>query len=233
MPDFQRDVGDAVDRKDSGLRKALVLHSGGMDSSICLALAIQTYGKENVTALAYFYHQRHANELDAAKKICSDWGIKQTILKIDLLKEITQDSLTNSAIQINNEMVPNTLVIGRNGLMARLGAIYAYNQGVNILYMGVIQEENSNYRDCSRHYMDLKEEILRIDLADPFFKIYTPLVNLKKSQTLEIAKDLGILDYLLKETITCYEGVRGEGCKNCPACRLRNKGLLEFHGKIN
>ena len=213
-------------------KKAIVIHSGGMDSSICLALAMQEFGKEHVLSLSFNYHQRHSPELQQAEMICRDWKVDHVVVNITCLQEITHNALvdSNQAIIQHEGEVPNTLVMGRNGLMARLGAIHAHHLGAHFLYMGVIEVEESNcgYRDCSREYMDLKQRILRIDLDDPLFEIRTPLVKMIKRETLELANRLQILDYLLKETITCYEGIRLEGCAQCPACKLRNEGIRQF-----
>ncbi len=205
--------------------KTIVVHSGGMDSSICLALAIREFGVENVLSLSFSYQQRHSIELQQAKKICQEWGVEHTVLSINCLDE---NALTNPEIPIEHQegKAPNTLVVGRNGLMARLAAIHAHNLGVHTIYMGVIEVEE--YRDCSRAYMDLKQQILRIDLDDPLFEIRTPLVNMTKCETLEVADQLNLLSYLLDNTVTCYEGIMGEGCKVCPACKLRNQGIMDY-----
>lgn len=216
-------------------KKAIVIHSGGMDSSICLALACKEFGKEHILSLSFSYQQRHSPELNQAAKICLDWGVDHKIVNIDSMQAITKNALTDPSIPIEHDagQLPNTLVVGRNGLMARLGAIHAHYLGARMIYMGVIEVEawNSGYRDCSRAYMDLKQEILRIDLGDPEFEIRTPIVHLSKMETLELARELGILQYLLRETITCYEGLSREGCKICPACLLRNEGIRLFSEK--
>lgn len=214
-------------------KQAIVVHSGGMDSSICLKLALDQYGKENVLSLSFKYNQRHLNEIAQAAKIAAHFGVDHVCLNIDCLQEITRNSLTHHEepiLQISGQP-PNTLVVGRNGLMACLAAIHAHHLGAHSIYMGVIEVEasNSGYRDCSRAYMDLMEEILRIDLADPEFRILTPLVKMTKKETLILADSLSVLDYLLEETITCYLGLSGTGCEVCPACKLKNEGLREFY----
>lgn len=214
-------------------KKTIVIHSGGMDSSICLAIAIKEFGKESVLSLSFFYGQRHSSELIQAKKICEAWKVDHHVISLECLNEITDSALLNKELPIESQkenLPPNTLVIGRNGLMARLGAIHADHLGAQSIYMGVIGVEGnfSGYRDCSRDYIDLKEQILRIDLDNPQFEIRTPLVYMTKKETLEVANQLGVLNYLLENTISCYEGVSGLGCKKCPACELKNKGLQEF-----
>lgn len=214
------------------MKKAVVIHSGGMDSSICLALACQEFGKERVASLTFIYDQRHLQEVRQAKKICADWGVDHKSFEMPDLGTITSNALLNKdmdIVQAEGE-APNTLVVGRNGLMARLGAIYAHSLQASAIYMGIMQleEANSGYRDCSRAYMNLKEKILQIDLDDPAFVIKTPLVAMTKKETMDLAHQLGILSYLLKETITCYESIAHAGCGNCPACKLRNKGVQDF-----
>jgi 7-cyano-7-deazaguanine synthase len=213
-------------------KKAVVIHSGGMDSSLCLALAIHEFGKKNVLGLSFRYRQRHSNELDQASKIAREWDVDHVVLNLDCLQEITDNALINTAIPIEHppDQPPNTLVAGRNGLMARLGAIHANHLGASCIFMGVMGMEgaNSGYRDCSRAYMDLKQAILRMDFGDPSFEIRTPLINMTKKETIELAHELEILDFLLQSTISCYEGIPRQGCLFCPACKLRNEGLREF-----
>lgn len=213
-------------------KTAIVIHSGGMDSSICLALAVKEFGASNVLSLSFNYHQRHSNEIRQARVIASHFGVDHSVLDIGCLSIITESALTNSKVPIQQSVdkAPNTLVVGRNGLMARLGAIHAQSLGASCIFMGIIEVEGSNsgYRDCSRAYMDLMEQILRIDLGDNHFSIKTPLVYLSKFETMKLADKLGVLPFLWEHTITCYEGIPQEGCKRCPACLLRNKGYEEF-----
>ena len=215
-------------------KQAVVIHSGGMDSSICLALAAKEFGRENVLSLSFSYTQRHAPELVQAEKICRDWKIEHCLLHLDCLSKITHNALMDKTIPIvadgGDGKGPNTLVIGRNGLMAHIGGIHADSLGAHCIYMGVmeLEEANSGYRDCSRLYMDLQQQLLQIDLDDPLFEIRTPLIKMTKKETMEFAAELGILTYVLKETISCYEGFPGVGCTQCPACFLRNRGIQDY-----
>jgi 7-cyano-7-deazaguanine synthase len=216
------------------MKKTIVIHSGGMDSSICLALAIEEFGKENVLSLSFNYAQRHSPELIQAKKICEDWTVDHTVIDLTCLNAITENALTNCKIKIEEyaDKAPNSLVVGRNGLFARIGAIHADHLGAESIYMGVIGVEGnfSGYRDCTRDYIDLKQQILRIDLGNPRFEIRTPLIHMSKKETLEVANRLNILDYLLENSITCYEGLPKNGCGVCPACKLKDMGLKEYRG---
>lgn len=215
-------------------KKAVVIHSGGMDSSLCLALAIRDFGASEVLSLSFDYTQRHKNEINAAKYICKSWGVDHTTINLECLAAITSDGITNSSKPVEWDSAqspsPTTLVLGRNGLMARLGAIHAHDLGAGCIYMGVIEEEvrEIGYRDCSREYMDLKQQILRIDLDNPNFEIRTPLVHMSKLQTLQLADTLGVLDFLWENTVTCYNGIMNQGCGKCPACFLRNRGRSQF-----
>lgn len=214
------------------LKKAVVVHSGGMDSSLCLALAIQDFGRENVLSLSIRYNQRHSPELTQAAKICRDWGVGHTEVSLDCVQQITHNALVDHQLNINHPpgQTPNTLVTGRNGLMAFVAGIHAHHLGAHCIYLGVIQldSDNCGYRDCSRAYMDLVQTLLRIDLADPQFEVRTPIVNMTKKETLVLGRQLGVLEYLLQETITCYEGIPHYGCQACPACHLRNEGIHQF-----
>lgn len=227
-------------------KKAIIVHSGGMDSSLSLAVAKKEYGPENILSMTFTYNQRHIDEIERARFICQEWNIDQVILDISCLAAITENALTNKNLEIeynsNNtkntsssssvRSVPNTLVVGRNGLMCRIAAIHANHLGAKKVYMGVIGVEaaNSGYRDCTRAYMDKMQDILRIDLDDPEFEVVTPLVHMTKKETMELGYSLGedTLEFLLENTITCYRGIDKAGCMNCPACKLRNQGILQF-----
>jgi 7-cyano-7-deazaguanine synthase len=213
-------------------KKAVVVHSGGMDSSLCLALAIKEFGAQNVLSVSFTYNQRHSIELSRAKEISLHWGVDHTELDLSCLSKITESALIGSSQKIEHESgkAPNTLVTGRNGLMARIAAIHANSLGAKCIYMGVmeLEEANSGYRDCSRTYMDIIQQALRMDFSDESFEIRTPLVFMNKKESMELGFKLGVLDYLLETTITCYEGIEKEGCLKCPACKLRNNGLKIF-----
>ncbi|MAX66782.1 MAG: 7-cyano-7-deazaguanine synthase QueC [Halobacteriovoraceae bacterium] len=213
-------------------KKTIVVHSGGMDSSICLALAIEQYGAQNVLAMSFTYGQRHSQELLYAQKICEEWGVERIVIDLNCLNEITENALLNkkTKIEYSQDNIPNTLVVGRNGLMARIAAIHAHHLGAKSIFMGVIEieEANSGYRDCSRKYMDIIQAGLRMDFAEPEFEIKTPLVYMTKLQTMELAYQIGKLHFLLENTLTCYEGIPKQGCGKCPACKLRNEGIKEF-----
>lgn len=216
-------------------KKAVVVHSGGMDSSLCLALAKEHHGADKIFSLSFTYGQRHSTELDAAKTICKEWGIDHAVINLDCFQQITSSALLdkNTSIQHETGKAPNTLVTGRNGIMALVAGVHAHSLGANEIYLGVIEveEANSGYRDCSRKYMDIIQAVLRMDTGNPDFSVKTPIVYMTKEQTLNLGYQMGVLHFLLEETLTCYEGIKGYGCGTCPACKLRNEGLQQFLAK--
>lgn len=213
-------------------KKAVVVHSGGMDSSLCLALAVKEFGAAEVLSLSFNYDQRHSDELKRAREISEHFKVDHAELNLSCLGQITESALIGRKTPIEHKKgeAPNTLVVGRNGLMARLAGIHAQSLGAKCIYLGVMELEaaNSGYRDCSRAYMDIIQSALRMDFADNQFEIRTPLVSMTKRDTMELGWKLGCLEYLLENTITCYEGKMKEGCGKCPACKLRNEGLKIF-----
>ncbi|OOF70512.1 7-cyano-7-deazaguanine synthase QueC [Rodentibacter caecimuris] len=209
-------------------RKAIVIFSGGQDSTTCLFYAIQQYGKHNIEAITFQYGQRHLIELEKAHWICQDLGIKQTLIDTSVINSITQNALTDSRLPIEHQQnkIPNTLVEGRNALFLLYSAIYAKGQGIQNIITGVCETDFSGYPDCRDIF--IKSMNVTLNLAmDYNFNIETPLMYLTKAQTWQLADELGVLDYIQQHTHTCYEGVEN-GCGKCPSCLLRNNGLQDY-----
>lgn len=209
-------------------RKAVVIFSGGQDSTTCLFQAIADYGKENVEVITFQYGQRHAIELEKAQWIAQDLGIKQTLIDTSVIKAITHNALMDEQAKIeqkNNE-IPNTFVDGRNALFLLYAAIYAKGQGIQDIITGVCETDFSGYPDCRDVFIKSMNVTLNLAMDYPF-TIKTPLMYLTKAQTWQLADELGVLDYVRHHTHTCYEGVEG-GCGQCPSCRLRDQGLSEY-----
>jgi len=211
------------------MKKALVIFSGGQDSTTCLIQAIQQYGQQDVETITFQYGQRHHIELEKAQWIAQDLGVKQTVIDTSVIKQTTNNALIDStlAIEENSEQTyPNTFVDGRNALFMLLAAMYAKQQGITDIITGVCETDFSGYPDCRDVFV--KSMNVTINLAmDYNFNIITPLMYLTKAQTWELADKLGALDYIKQYTHTCYEGVEG-GCGKCPSCILRNKGLQTY-----
>lgn len=206
--------------------KAVVVHSGGMDSSLCLYLATKEFWKEEVLSLSFYYKQRHRIELQQAAKIAAYFGVAHKELPLESIPN--NNALMDETLEVMyQEGTPNTLVLGRNGLMAHIAALHAHTWGASCIYMGVMEREGY-YRDCSKQYMQLIQSIIRLDLNDPSFEVKTPLIDMTKQETMILAHELGILDYLWKETISCYHGLPEYGCRYCPSCLLRNKAYEAF-----
>lgn len=212
---------------------AIVVHSGGMDSSLCLALAVRDHGAAHVLSLGFDYGQRHHDELRRAAHIAAHFGVRRHVVEIGCYRALTRNALMDTDAEITHRPgeAPSTLVMGRNGLMARLAAILGEQIGAHLIYMGVIGVEaaNSGYRDCTRDYMDRMQDILRLDVGHDALEIRTPLVDMTKAETMALGHALGCLGFLLDETVTCYRGVPHRGCGDCPACALRNEGIAQFY----
>ena len=209
-------------------RKAIVIFSGGQDSTTCLFQAIAEYGKENVETITFQYGQRHSIELEKAKWIAQDLGVKQTFIDTSVIKAITHNALMdeNMHIEQKDNKLPNTFVDGRNALFLLYAAIYAKGQGIQDIITGVCETDFSGYPDCRDVF--IKSMNVTLNLAmDYQFNIKKPLMYLTKAQTWQLADELGVLDYVRNYTHTCYEGVDG-GCSQCPSCILRDKGLKEY-----
>ncbi len=209
-------------------RKAIVIFSGGQDSTTCLFQAIAEYGKENVETMTFQYGQRHSIELEKAKWIAQDLGVKQTFIDTSVIKAITHNALMDENVHIEQKdnKLPNTFVDGRNALFLLYAAIYAKGQGIQDIITGVCETDFSGYPDCRNVF--IKSMNVTLNLAmDYQFNIKTPLMYLTKAQTWQLADELGVLDYVRNYTHTCYEGVDG-GCSQCPSCILRDKGLKEY-----
>lgn len=210
-------------------RKALVIFSGGQDSTTCLLQAIADYGRENVETISFQYGQRHSIELDKAKWIAKDLGVKQTVIDTSVIKQTTNNALIDDSQEIKTAQdgdYPNTFVDGRNMLFLLLAGCYAKQQGIKDIIIGVCETDFSGYPDCRDIF--IKSMNVSMNLAMDFtFNIKTPLMYLTKAQTWEMADKLGYLDYVRQNTHTCYYGVEG-GCGKCPSCVLRDKGLQEY-----
>lgn len=208
--------------------KALVIFSGGQDSTTCLLQAIQTYGRANVQAITFHYGQRHSIELERAHWIVQDLGIAQTVLDLSLMRQITHNALMEEGADIQTAAngMPNTFVDGRNALFLMYAAIYAKGQNIKHIIVGVCETDFSGYPDCRDVFV--KSMNVSLNLAmDYDFQIHTPLMYLTKAQTWALADELGYLDYVREQTHTCYNGVVG-GCGECPSCVLRERGLQEY-----
>ena len=224
---------------------ALVLFSGGQDSTTCLALALSKY--ERVETIAFDYRQRHRVELDCRLNVLREiraqfpqWANKlgqDHLLDLAVLGEVSDTSLTrDTAFKMAQSGLPNTFVPGRNLLFLTLAAALAYRRDLQVLVTGVCETDFSGYPDCRDDTMKAMQLALSLGM-DKRFLIETPLMWIDKAATWQMAKELGgeaLVNLIIEHTHTCYLGDRaqrhawGYGCGSCPACELRERGYAKF-----
>ena len=209
--------------------KALVLLSGGQDSTTCLYWAIDRFGRGDVSALSFDYGQRHRIELECAVAVATHAGVDHRCLPIDTFTALGGDALTEAGIDVATEInettgLPNTFVPGRNLVFLTYAAALAWRLGIENLVTGVAQTDYSGYPDCRENTLAALQQALRLGMESNV-QIHAPLMHLSKQQTVELARDLGGLEAMAL-THTCYNGQRPP-CGECPACVLRAKGFAE------
>ncbi|MER3401850.1 MAG: 7-cyano-7-deazaguanine synthase QueC [Armatimonadota bacterium] len=205
---------------------AVVLFSGGQDSTTCLYWAKRRF--DALYALSFDYGQRHRIELDAARTIAQMAGVAQhRIVKVSALEQLGDSALlTDAPIQETGGRgnLPNTFVPGRNLLFLVLAAAWAYQLECHHLVGGMCQTDYSGYPDCRRATLDTLEQALQLGMEWEIH-IHTPLMFLTKAESARLAMEVGAME-ALAYSHTCYEG-RFPPCGTCPACRLRAKGFAE------
>lgn len=226
-------------------QSALVLFSGGQDSSICLAHALENY--RHVETVAFTYGQRHAVELSCRLKVREGlshnfpkWKERlgeDHILSADALAQIGGSTLTDEgAIQLRADGLPTSFVPGRNLIFFTYAAALAYRRGINVIIGGMCETDFSGYPDCRAETLAALNTSINLGMAHEFI-FETPLMQVSKAQSWQIAADLGgntLVDLILEHSHTCYEGTRGQrhdwgyGCGICPACDLRAKGYEQW-----
>lgn len=208
---------------------ALVVFSGGQDSTTCLFWAKKHFKK--VLALSFLYGQKHQHEVEIAQAIAAKAEVEMEVMDVSFIGKLGHNSLTDTSMQMDEvkpeDGVPNTFVPGRNLFFLSIAAVYARERGVNHLVTGVSQTDFSGYPDCRDSF--IKSLNVTLNLAmDEQFVLHTPLMWIDKAQTWALADELGVLDLVRNETLTCYNGVVGDGCGHCPACKLRREGLEKY-----
>ena len=209
--------------------KVLVVFSGGQDSTTCLFWAKREF--KEVYALSFRYGQKHEMEVELAHKIAEKAGVPFEVMDIPLVGQLGHNSLTDSSMVMDQEVpekgLPNTFVPGRNMFFMSIAAVYARERGIRHLVTGVSQTDYIGYPDCRDAF--IKSLNVTLNLAmDYQFVLHTPLMWIDKAQTWELADQLGVLDLVRNETLTCYNGIQGDGCGHCPSCKLRNEGLQKY-----
>lgn len=232
----------------SSHQSALVLFSGGQDSATCLAWALARF--ERVETIGFSYGQRHAVELDSRAKLIDgmislrpEWAARlgeNHTLNIPTLGDVSETALTReTAIEMNDDGLPNTFVPGRNLVFLTFAAALAYRRGITHIVGGMCETDFSGYPDCRDDTIKALNVALNLGMARPF-ELHTPLMWLDKAETWALAETLGgkgLVDLIVEHSHTCYLGERGAlhdwgyGCGECPACSLRAKGWATYAAK--
>lgn len=227
------------------LKGALVLFSGGQDSTTCLAWALSRYAK--VETIGFDYRQRHAVELTVRpallqkiRALSPEWAAglgDDHMIDLSLLSHISDTALTRDVeIAMQENGLPNTFVPGRNLLFMTIAATVAYRRGLDVLVGGMCETDFSGYPDCRDDTMKALQVALNLGMATRL-KVETPLMWIDKAATWSLAHELGgqaLVDLIRTDTHTCYLGERGalhdwgHGCGSCPACMLRARGYAEY-----
>lgn len=212
------------------MNKAVVVFSGGQDSTTCLIEALEKY--DEVHAITFDYGQRHKLEIEVAQNIAQELGVKaHKVLDVSLLNELAISSLTRDDIPVSHELqsngLPNSFVPGRNILFLTLAGIYAYQIGAASVITGVCETDFSGYPDCRDSFVKAMQSALQQGMEYDI-SLITPLMWLDKAQTWAMADNYGKLEYVKEKTLTCYNGVVGTGCGDCPSCKLRAEGLSTY-----
>lgn len=209
--------------------KALVVFSGGQDSSTCLFWALKKF--KEVHTVTFSYGQKHSLEVKMAEKLAAKAGVDFHLLDMPLIGHLGANSLTDTSMTMDQEKpegtFPNTFVPGRNLFFLSVAAVIAREHGIMNIVTGVSQTDFSGYPDCRDSFIRSLNVTLNLAM-DEQFVIHTPLMWLDKAETWALADSLGVLDIIRNETLTCYNGIPGDGCGHCPSCRLRRAGLEKY-----
>ena len=209
--------------------KALVVFSGGQDSTTCLFWALKHF--KEVHTVTFSYGQRHALETEMARRLAEKAGVDFHLMDIPLIGSLGSNSLTDASAVMDEKKpegtFPNTFVPGRNLFFLSIAAVYAREHGIKNIITGVSETDFSGYPDCRDSFIRSLNVTLNLSM-DEQFVIHTPLMWLDKAETWALADSLGVMDIIRNETLTCYNGIPGDGCGHCPACTLRRAGLENY-----
>lgn len=208
---------------------ALVLFSGGQDSTTCLYWALKHFN--SVRTLCFTYGQRHSLEVEVARGIAAKAGVAFEVLDASIISHLSKNSLTDAEIIMDQEKpegsYPNTFVPGRNLLFLTFAAVIARSHGIRNIVTGVSEADYSGYPDCRDTFIRSANATINLAMDEQFI-IHTPLMWRDKKEVWALADELGVFDLIRQETLTCYNGVMADGCGHCPSCVLRKKGLEEY-----
>ena len=213
------------------MKRAVVVFSGGQDSTTCLIQALQQY--DEVHCITFDYGQRHRAEIDIAGELSQALGARaHKVLDVTMLNELAVSSLTRDNIPVPTydpeaSGLPSTFVPGRNILFLTLASIYAYQIEAEAVIAGVCETDFSGYPDCRDEFVKALNHAVELGMARDV-RFETPLMWLNKAETWALADNWQQLALVRDQTLTCYNGIKGSGCGDCAACHLRANGLQEY-----
>src|SRR4051812_16507298 len=208
--------------------KAVVVFSGGQDSTTCLFWALKQF--KEVEVVTFDYNQRHSLEIECAKNIAGELGVRHHILDMSLLNQLAPNALTRNDIEVKEDEdgeLPSTFVPGRNLLFISFAGVLASQVGAKHIVTGVCETDFSGYPDCRDIFIKSLNVTLNLSMGNEFV-IHTPLMWLDKAETWQLADQLNALDFVREKTLTCYNGIIADGCGECPSCQLRKNGLEKY-----
>lgn len=212
--------------------KAVVVFSGGQDSTTCLFWALKNF--KEVEVVTFDYGQRHALEIECAKQIAQELNVRHHILNMSLLNQLAPNALTRDDIEIQEGVageLPSTFVPGRNLVFLSFAGILASQIGAKHIVTGVCETDFSGYPDCRDAFVKSLNVTLNLSM-DTSFVIHTPLMWINKAETWALADQLGAFDFVRHKTLTCYNGIIADGCGECPACKLRLQGMETYERSL-
>ncbi|MDU1891706.1 MAG: 7-cyano-7-deazaguanine synthase QueC [Dysgonomonas sp.] len=208
---------------------ALVLFSGGQDSTTCLYWTLKNFS--SVRTLCFTYGQRHSKEVEVAQSIAEKANVPFQLLDASIISQLSVNSLTNTDLVMDEEKpsdsYPNTFVPGRNLLFLTFAAVIARSHGIRHIVTGVSEADYSGYPDCRDTFILSANAAINLAM-DEHFHVHTPLMWRDKTAVWQLADELGVFNIVREQTLTCYNGVIAEGCGQCPACKLRKQGLDNY-----
>ncbi|MCG3709303.1 7-cyano-7-deazaguanine synthase QueC [Aliarcobacter butzleri] len=218
------------------MKKALVVFSGGQDSTTCLGWARNRF--DYVETITYDYGQKHKIEIVQAEKIAKILNVPNTLLNISAFTQLNDSALINSELDISSthqkkSNLPASFVPNRNAIFFTLAHAFAQKQDIDNIIIGVNQTDYAGYPDCREEFILNLEKTLNLG-SESNIKFHYPLINLSKSETFKLSQDEEVLDIVLEESHTCYNGNHttkfdwGYGCGECPACLIRKNGWKNY-----
>lgn len=219
--------------------KSIVVYSGGQDSTTCLAEAIQIHGASNVLAVNFAYGAKNGIEVESARDICEKWGVEYMLLELDIFSKLGSSNLLTTCTGDTSERsvvkdnLPSSWVPNRNTLFFTIAHAIAQKYGAEEIVTGACDYDEEGYPDTRAHFIGSIQYALNVG-SEADIAIHAPLLGLSKGETFMMADRLGVLDVIINDTHTCYNGDRnplnewGYGCGKCSGCRGRIEGWAEY-----